>query len=567
MSYQPQVYSPSGVRVLYIFAGPHRKGDLGSFLHELGHVDTLLQFDLQRSSEHDLSKEGLWQHVFQLLGEEEWILIASPPCETFSRVRHRHPGPKPLRSSFYPRGFPWLSNTHFQQVEQANYFIDQTVTACQLAWQYFLEHPEDLGATVDQEVPASIWQFPGIRELQVATKAVTFAVFQCAFEAPTSKPTRFLTNLSAFKQHPPPYATWPRFDSEHRYVGPLPPRCPHGKHDQVLAGRQGRVWATEASAAYPTLMCEWIAHAVLSSAAQKGGSRSSLHSSEAKGPQAVVDRVEAVGSEAVDFPVEAIDASEQSEATGASKQSESASPAHARQEASSASAHARQEVTQAVVVGRVEAVGSQAVEATTGEPLATPGAPASTSSEPRTKAEDFAAFIASSRVPSRPELCTLFSLLPHETPPRASMNSNFAPSSFTTGLFRKGGGLIGLRTACRKNPLATEAIAFFVRKHMPGHPFTTISLYLDTGTEPHRDSRNAHLPNGIIALSDFKGGEVWVECEGGSSVQVIDGKRMAGQIMPITAEPTYIHAYRDLHFTLSLAGQKTGDHCLQCARA
>ena len=147
------MFSGSGLRVLFFFAGSHRKGDVGSFLHELGHVDTLLQFDLQRSSEHDLSKEGLWQHVFQLLGEEEWILIASPPCETFSRVRHRHPGPRPVRSSFYPRGFPWLSNKHLQQVEQANYFIDQTVTASQLAWQYFLEHPEDLGATVDQEVP------------------------------------------------------------------------------------------------------------------------------------------------------------------------------------------------------------------------------------------------------------------------------------------------------------------------------------------------------------------------------------------------------------------------------
>ncbi|CAE7937949.1 FCPC [Symbiodinium necroappetens] len=208
------------------------EGDVGSFLHDLGHVDTLLQFDLQRSSEHDLTK--------------------------------------------------------------------------------------DLGATPDQEVPASIWQFPSIRELQVTTKAITFAVFQCAFEAPTSKPTRFLTNLSAFTQQPPAYATWPRFDSQNRYVGPLPPRCPHGGHDQVLAGRSGRVWATSAAAAYPPLLCEWIAHAVLTSAAH-GGIRSASHSSgpEAKASLQDVGGLEAVVSEAVDR-VEVVSDATVSRSAGAS---------------------------------------------------------------------------------------------------------------------------------------------------------------------------------------------------------------------------------------------------------
>ncbi|CAE7235547.1 unnamed protein product [Symbiodinium sp. CCMP2592] len=111
-AYQPQLYSPSGLRVLYIFAGPHRKGDVGSYLQSLGNVTDLLQFDLQRSTERDLTKEGLWQHIFQLLGEGDWILI-------------------------------------------------------------------DLGATPDHELPASIWQLPALRELQVSTQAITFAFFQC----------------------------------------------------------------------------------------------------------------------------------------------------------------------------------------------------------------------------------------------------------------------------------------------------------------------------------------------------------------------------------------------------
>ena len=199
-----------------------------------------MQFDLLRSESHDLSQEGLWQHIFSLLGQGDWILLASPPCETFSRVRHHQPGPRPLRSASYPRGFPWLSNKHRLQVDQSNYFIDQTLVACQLAWQFWLEHPEDLGATTDHDIPAFIWQWESVRELQVSTKAA-------------------------------------RFDSQQRYVGPLPPRCPHDKHDKALVGKSGNEWLTKGSAAYPALMCEWLAHSVLASASQ-GGRSSAQHS-------------------------------------------------------------------------------------------------------------------------------------------------------------------------------------------------------------------------------------------------------------------------------------------------
>ncbi|CAE7377226.1 unnamed protein product [Symbiodinium sp. CCMP2592] len=392
------------------------KGDVGSYLQSLGNVTNLLQFDLQRSTEHDLTKEGLWQHIFQLLGEGDWILI----------------------------------------VEQANYFLDQTVTACQLAWQYVLEHPEDLGATPDHELPASIWQLPALRELQVSTQAITFAFFQCSFEAPTSKPTRLLTNLRAFVEQPPPFASWPRFDSSDRYVGPLPPRCPHGKHDKVLAGREGSRWATESSAAYPPLLCEWLAHAVLASASQ-GGLGSAPHSS---------------------VPGEAGPMQESHEATQEVHQDLCEVPQGLHQ----------------VVSDRVEAV-TDRVEAV--------------------------------------------GLIESEAPP-----STLLPSPDSSG------------SACKGFPASTEALASFVRSNMPGHPFTTISLYLNTGTKPHKDSRNAPLPNGIIGVTDFVGGEIWVEAQDGESVQIVDGKRLSGHLLPISETPTYIHAYRDLHLTMPWKGKR-----------
>ena len=320
----------------------------------------------------------------------------------------------------------------------------------------------------------------------------------------------------------------------------------------MLAGRAGRVWATSAAAAYPPLLCEWIAHAVLTSAAH-GGIRSASHSSvpEAKASLQDVGDLEAVVSEAVDR-VEAVSAATVSRSAGASVPQvvpsleavggAKAGEAHASHHGPHSSGSAQDALPKAVA--SLEAVGSVEAGVT--------GAPRRSA-----KAEDFAEAISSAKTPTRAEVATLFGLLPHETPPRSTMYSRRTPSSFTTGLYRKGGGLIGLRTACRQFPASTEALTSFVRQHMPGHPFTTVSLYLNTGTEPHRDSRNAHIPNGIIALSEFTGGEVWTECEGGDSFQVIDGRRLAGRLIPITENLlTSTHAYRDLHFTMPWTGRR-----------
>ena len=291
---------------------------------------------------------------------------------------------------------------------------------------------------------------------------------------------------------------------------------------------------------------------MLTSAAQ-GGLRSASHSlvpeakaslQDAGGSEAVVseavDRVEAVSDAASSRPSGASDAAS-SRPAGASVPPVSSQGSQGSSTGASVPGPAPEAVPNAVP--SVEAVGS--VEA------GVIGV-----RRRFAKAEDFAEAISSARTPTRAEVATLFGLLPHETPPRSTMYSRRTPSSFTTGLFRKGGGLIGLRTACRQFPASTEALTSFVRQHMPGHPFTTVSLYLNTGTEPHRDSRNAHIPNGIMAITDFSGGEVWTECEGGDSFQVVDGERRAGRLVPITTEAAYIHAYRDLHFTMPWTGRR-----------
>ena len=87
-----------------------------------------------------------------------------------------------------------MSAAHRAKVDEANSFVDRSIHACQLVAEsggyFLLEHPEDLG-TVEGEQPGSIWQWPEVLELIPCCNAVSFAIHQCHFGAPTPKPTRF----------------------------------------------------------------------------------------------------------------------------------------------------------------------------------------------------------------------------------------------------------------------------------------------------------------------------------------------------------------------------------------
>ena len=111
---------------MYLFAGRKRHSDVAAFLRQAeakGHIRLLIkEFDIERSPNHDLTDVSLWDEVLDTLQQGGWCVIVSPPCNTFSRARfqHRqHPGPKPLRTKAWPKGFPWLSNVHKQTVSEA----------------------------------------------------------------------------------------------------------------------------------------------------------------------------------------------------------------------------------------------------------------------------------------------------------------------------------------------------------------------------------------------------------------------------------------------------------------
>ena len=255
---------------MYLFAGKRRQSDVASFLqraHDEGRINlTLKEYDLELSPDHDLTDLSIWEDIWATLAEGGWTLIVSPPCNTFSRARFHFqdwPGPRPLRNINWPRGFPWLSQHHRAVVEEANLFIDRCIKAClachSAGGKFIIEHPEDLGLVRDER-PGSIWQLAEILDLIPSCGAVTFAIQQCHFGAPTPKPTRFLGTLTTDDKRC--HAGLPRFDKVGAYKGPLPKSCGHS-HKHKLLGKTANKWNTSPSASYPPGLCEFLAALVL----------------------------------------------------------------------------------------------------------------------------------------------------------------------------------------------------------------------------------------------------------------------------------------------------------------
>lgn len=266
------------VKVMYLFAGKRRHSDIGALLQQLqcsGVITlTLLEFDIERSESHDLSKQGLWDEIRGKLTSGKWFLIVSPPCNTFSRARfqwRRHPGPRPLRNKTWPKGFPWLAKVQAAAVSDANSFIEQCITSCRCVldaggW-FLFEHPEDLGK-VEDEHPGSVWQWEEMADLLSVAQGGCFAIHQCQFGALTPKPTRLLCSFKF--SHKLCYHGMPKYDSTGRYLGPLPRKCGH-IHKHKLIGKTAAAWNTGPSAAYPPGMCRFIAQVILDAYASFGG--------------------------------------------------------------------------------------------------------------------------------------------------------------------------------------------------------------------------------------------------------------------------------------------------------
>ena len=79
------------------------------------------------------------------------------------------------------------------------------------------------------------------------------------------------------------------------------------------------------------------------------------------------------------------------------------------------------------------------------------------------------------------------------------------------------GGVTGITSITRERPFLTKLFVKFMRQELPTLTFTTISLAIDATLRPHRDLTNAvGSAAGIIGISNYTGGRLWVEDPSGT---------------------------------------------------
>ena len=188
----------------------------------------------------DLRQRHSWQFLEKIaLSRRLFFFHGAPPCGTSSRARdrpmsqHQH-GPKPLRSSRWPMGFPWLSGVDLERVESANQIYVQMAKFCK--WLHTLNIMWSLGNPGN----SYMWLIPEM----VSLTALGFWVYfhSCCHGGDRKKFTAFLTSciefagLESFCDNSHTHADWGMIRSE-------------GK----------TVFATSKEAAYPRKLCERIA--------------------------------------------------------------------------------------------------------------------------------------------------------------------------------------------------------------------------------------------------------------------------------------------------------------------
>ena len=247
-------------RLFHGFSGPAERPDgLGACIHARGWSCC----DLDNIFGDDLCDDAVYADVES--DHRCGVFDASafgPPCRSFSGLRGKGQGPRPVRSLEFPEGLPskQLTNAERELVKVDNLLAKKTALLCKimhgLGRSFLVENPPRRN---DQP---TLWDLPDFMEL-AALPGVEYAEGdQCPFGAETQKPTGWLyfkvklDELPKFKcTHP---LKWWTDENGKSY------RAAH----QSLVGRwrtnyKGeRERASRALAAYPSRLNDFLARRI-----------------------------------------------------------------------------------------------------------------------------------------------------------------------------------------------------------------------------------------------------------------------------------------------------------------
>ena len=97
------------------------------------------------------------------------------------------------------------------------------------------------------------------------------------------------------------------------------------------------------------------------------------------------------------------------------------------------------------------------------------------------------------------------------------------------------GGATGLTSLTRKRPLLTRLLVRLMRQELPDLSFTTVTLAIDSTLKPHRDLANAiDSRAGVMGISEFQGGRLWVEQPDGAIKRRISADKIkVGKLLDV----------------------------------
>lgn len=179
---------------LILFSGRSRPGDLRSQLVNLGWL--VCSVDTVSPTPTDLLSDGTWEAIIKDIKQGFFTgLWIATPCHTFSPLREKPPGPRPLRSVQKIEGFAKedLTQAEHKQFKEANILVDRSAEAASAqdenGMPWGLENPLH-----DPEKP-QLWMMPKIQQL-ANRRGVREVVFdQCRTGLTATKPTKLLFKM------------------------------------------------------------------------------------------------------------------------------------------------------------------------------------------------------------------------------------------------------------------------------------------------------------------------------------------------------------------------------------
>ena len=178
------------------------------------------------------------------------------------------------------------------------------------------------------------------------------------------------------------------------------------------------------------------------------------------------------------------------------------------------------------------------------ELLAQNGAP------PADTPEAFAFSILETRTPTKEDVLMLAQMLPLSLSPRDERAKSFSSGASVHG------GAVNIRKTCGAFPFSSLAVTSYVRATAPECAFSTFSLLFEDAAKPHKDLQNHSCENYVFPLSNFSGGELWVEGHG-SEQRNLEGKDVTGGPLH-WRDKNFVHfrADKHIHFVLPWEGSR-----------